>query len=60
MSLAKNSLYRDLEDRERRIRRLIDSNIIGIVIWDLDGRLIDANDAFLRMVGTIARICRQG
>ncbi|HEY2470504.1 MAG TPA: PAS domain S-box protein [Terracidiphilus sp.] len=44
-------LYRDLEDREQKIRRLIDSNIIGIVIWDLDGRLIDANDAFLRMVG---------
>ncbi len=50
MSLEKTRLYRDLEDRERRIRRLIDSNIIGIVIWDLDGRLIDANDAFLRMV----------
>lgn len=40
-----------LQDRERRIGRLIDSNIIGIVIWDLDGQLIDANDAFLRMVG---------
>lgn len=50
MSIEKTWLYRDLEDRERRIRRLIDSNIIGIVIWDLDGRLIDANDAFLRMV----------
>src|SRR5690606_4972266 len=43
-------LYRDIEEREARIRRLIDSDIIGIVIWDLDGRLIDANDAFLRMV----------
>ena len=50
MSLENARLYRDLEDRERRIGRLIDSNIIGIVIWDLDGRLIDANDAFLRMV----------
>jgi PAS domain S-box-containing protein len=43
-------LYSDLEEREARIRRLVDSDIIGIVIWDLDGRLIDANDAFLRMV----------
>lgn len=51
MSLQNTVLYRDLEDREQKIRRLIDSNIIGIVIWDLDGRLIDANDAFLRMVG---------
>ena len=50
MSLENTRLYRDLEDRERRIRRLIDSNVIGIVIWDLDGRVIDANDAFLRMV----------
>jgi len=43
-------LYSDLAEREARIRRLIDSDIIGIVIWDLDGTLIDANDAFLRMV----------
>ena len=50
ISLENTRLYRDLEDRERRIRRLIDSNIIGIVIWDLDGRILDANEAFLRMV----------
>ncbi len=40
----------ELRGREARIRRLVDSDIIGIVIWDLDGTLIDANDAFLRMV----------
>lgn len=50
ISLENTRLYRDLEDRERRIRRLVDANVIGIVIWDLDGRLIDANDAFLRML----------
>jgi PAS domain S-box-containing protein len=43
-------LYSDLEEREAKIRRLVDSDIIGIVIWDLDGRVIDANDAFLRMI----------
>ncbi|MEQ1953958.1 PAS domain-containing protein [Mesorhizobium yinganensis] len=43
-------LYSAVEEREAKIRRLVDSDIIGIVIWDLDGRLIDANDAFLRMV----------
>src|SRR4029453_18779729 len=26
-------------------------DIIGIVIWDFDGRILEANDAFLRMVG---------
>jgi len=50
ISLENTRLYRDLAGREARIRRLVESNVIGIVIWDLDGRLIDANDAFLRMV----------
>lgn len=50
ISLENTRLYRDLAERESRIRRLVDSNVIGIVIWDLDGRLIDTNDAFLRMV----------
>jgi PAS domain S-box-containing protein len=36
---------------EAKIRRLVDSNIIGIFIWGLDGRIIDANEAFLRIVG---------
>lgn len=39
-----------LLERERQLRQLVDSDIIGIVIWDLDGTLIDANDAFLKMV----------
>lgn len=43
-------LYSEIAEREARIRRLVDSDIIGIVIWDLDGTLIDANDAFLNMV----------
>jgi PAS domain S-box-containing protein len=43
-------LYSDIAEREARIRRLKDSDIIGIVTWDLDGTLIDANDAFLRVV----------
>jgi hypothetical protein len=43
-------LYSELEDREAKIRRLVDSDVIGIVFWDLNGTLIDANDAFLRMV----------
>src|SRR5262249_39106837 len=41
----------DLHEREARIRRLVDANIIGIVIWDADGRIVEANDAFLEMVG---------
>ena len=44
-------LQSDIEERNRKIRRLLDSNIIGIIIWDLDGRILDANDAFLDMMG---------
>jgi PAS domain S-box-containing protein len=44
-------LQSDLEEREKKIRRLVDANIIGIIIWDLKGRILEANDAFLRMVG---------
>jgi PAS domain S-box-containing protein len=50
VSLENTRLYRDIAEREAKIRRLVDSDIIGIFIWDLDGRLIDANNAFLRMV----------
>jgi PAS domain S-box-containing protein len=44
-------LYNDLQEREARIRRLVDSNIIGIFIGDSRGRIIEANDAFLAMLG---------
>ncbi|KYF88955.1 protein kinase, partial [Sorangium cellulosum] len=40
-----------LREREARIRRLVDANIIGIAFWDLNGRILDANDAFLAMMG---------
>ena len=43
--------HRQLEERETKIRRLVDANIIGIYIWELDGRLLEANDTFLRLVG---------
>jgi PAS domain S-box-containing protein len=51
ISLENARLYQDLQERETRIRRLVDSNIIGIFIWDLQGRIIDANQAFLDIVG---------
>ncbi|HEY3719905.1 MAG TPA: ATP-binding protein, partial [Roseiarcus sp.] len=51
ISLENTRLYRDLELREAKIRRLVDANIIGIYVWELEGRILEANDAFLRMVG---------
>jgi PAS domain S-box-containing protein len=35
---------------EAKIRRLVDANIVGIFVWDFDGRVLEANDEFLRMV----------
>ena len=51
MSLEKTRLYRELQQREAKIRRLVDANIIGIFSYYMDGRIADANDAFLRIVG---------
>src|SRR6202030_1912781 len=51
ISLENARLYNDLREREARIRRLVDSNIVGIVIWDFQGRIIEANQAFLDIVG---------
>jgi PAS domain S-box-containing protein len=51
ISLENARLYRDLAEREGKIRRLVDANIIGIIVWNAGGEILEANDAFLRMVG---------
>ncbi|MEH2627851.1 PAS domain S-box-containing protein [Bradyrhizobium sp. AZCC 1719] len=51
-AIAENvALHGDLLARDKKIRRLVDANIVGIIIWDLEGRILEANDAFLRMLG---------
>ena len=51
ISLENSRLYHDLQQREAKIRRLVDANIVGIFIWDFEGRILEANDAFLRIIG---------
>src|SRR5262249_9271409 len=51
ISLDNTRLYHDLADREAKIRRLVDANIIGIFIADRESRILEANDAFLRILG---------
>ncbi len=36
---------------DARYRRLVDANIIGVITAHFDGRVLDANDEFLRLVG---------
>lgn len=53
--------YQDISDRKRaelalqssemRFRRIFDSNVVGMLFADLQGRILDANDRFLEMVG---------
>ncbi|HYZ84549.1 MAG TPA: PAS domain S-box protein, partial [Bryobacteraceae bacterium] len=50
ISIENSRLYRDVQDRESKIRRLVDANIVGVLITDLDGRILEANDAFLQMI----------
>jgi PAS domain S-box-containing protein len=50
-ALQNARLYRELAEREAKIRRLVEANIIGIFSWDFDGTIIEANDEFLRIAG---------
>lgn len=36
---------------EARFRQVVESNIIGILFWRVDGTIYDANDAFLDLIG---------
>jgi PAS domain S-box-containing protein len=51
ISLENTRLYRNLEQREAKIRGLVDANIIGIFILNFEGEVLEANDAFLHMLG---------
>ena len=39
-----------LRESEGKIRRLVDANILGICIWNLEGAIVEANKAFLHML----------
>jgi PAS domain S-box-containing protein len=53
ISLENTRLFRDLEEREAKIRRLVDANILGIFSCrsiKFNGVITEANEAFLNMV----------
>lgn len=51
-AIAENiALQGDVLASDKKIRRLVDANIVGVIFWDVDGRIIEANDAFLKMLG---------
>ena len=48
---ARQRMQDTLVRNEARLRRLFESNIIGIYFWTVGGIIADANDAFLDMLG---------
>ncbi|HSD57358.1 MAG TPA: PAS domain S-box protein [Methanotrichaceae archaeon] len=40
-----------LQESEARLRRLYESGLLGVIYWNMDGVITDANDKFLEMVG---------
>ena len=49
-----------LRESENKFRRLLASNITGVVFWSLQGEVLDANDLFLNTVGYTREDLRQG
>ncbi|RCJ17368.1 hypothetical protein A6770_34140 [Nostoc minutum NIES-26] len=40
-----------LQVSEAKFKRLVDSNIIGVIVANVNGEIVKANDAFLKLVG---------
>jgi PAS domain S-box-containing protein len=49
-----------LRESEARFGRLAESNIIGMIVADLNGCILEANDIFLQMVGYTQEELRSG
>ncbi|MEI6294204.1 MAG: PAS domain-containing sensor histidine kinase [Methanomicrobiales archaeon] len=40
-----------MQASEKRLRRFYESGLFGVIFWNMDGEITDANDKFLEMVG---------
>lgn len=51
LEVEREQAFKALQSSEARFRRLIESNVIGVVFSRIDGTITDANDAFLQIIG---------
>jgi PAS domain S-box-containing protein len=49
-----------LRQSEYRLRRFYDLGLLGVIYWNVDGRIVEANDKFLEMVGYDREDLRSG
>jgi two-component system, cell cycle sensor histidine kinase and response regulator CckA len=49
-----------VRESEGRLRRIVESDMIGILFWNRDGKITDANDCLLRMLGYTRDDLRSG
>jgi PAS domain S-box-containing protein len=47
---AEAEAYELARGLEAKIRRLVEANVVGIVLWNVEGAITGANEAFLNMV----------
>jgi PAS domain S-box-containing protein len=47
----RRQLEETLRKNEQRLQGFYNSGLVGLLYWDMDGRIVDANDKFLEMVG---------
>jgi two-component system cell cycle sensor histidine kinase/response regulator CckA len=48
---ARKEAEEALRQSESRFRRIMDSNMVGIFFWHVDGQITDANERFLELIG---------
>ncbi|GFE68171.1 hypothetical protein CFPU101_07810 [Chroococcus sp. FPU101] len=48
---ARKQAEEALRQSEARLKQLVELNLLGVMFWDTDGKILDANDAFLNLVG---------
>lgn len=56
----RDRLSKSLQEKEERLRRFYESDLIGVMYWNMPGEITDANDKFLEMVGYEREDLRSG